>query len=84
LGEVLRLRVREHVIASRVLGAHDGRIFMRDILPNAPAPVIDQLSLQVATAMLIEAGLAFLGMGDPTVVSWGIWRLSVGQSPEFY
>jgi peptide/nickel transport system permease protein len=70
-GEVLRLREQEYVAASRALGARDGRILGRVILPNALPPVIAQLSLQVATAILIEAGLAFLGLGDPTVASWG-------------
>jgi peptide/nickel transport system permease protein len=59
------------VIASAALGASDGRILWRTILPNALPPVIAQVALQVTTAMLIEAGLAFLGLGDPTVMSWG-------------
>jgi peptide/nickel transport system permease protein len=70
-GDVLRLREREYVVASRALGARDGRLLVRVILPNALPPVIAQVSLQVGTAILIEAGLAFLGLGDPTVVSWG-------------
>ena len=70
-GEVLRLRAREYVMASLALGACDGRILLRAILPNALPPVIAQVALQVATAILIEAGLAFLGLGDPTVMSWG-------------
>lgn len=78
-GEVLRLRAREYVIASRALGARDGRIFIRAILPNAFPPVIAQLSLQVATAILLEAGLAFLGMGDPAVVSWGTMLYNAQQ-----
>jgi peptide/nickel transport system permease protein len=78
-GEVLRLGVREYVIASRALGARDGRLFIRAILPNAFPPVIAQLSLQVATAILLEAGLAFLGMGDPAVVSWGTMLYNAQQ-----
>ena len=70
-GDVLRLREREYVVASRALGARDGRLLVRVILPHALPPVIAQVSLQVGTAILIEAGLAFLGLGDPTVVSWG-------------
>lgn len=70
-GEVLRLREREYVVASRALGARDGRILIREVLPNALPPVIAQVSLQVANAILIEAGLAFLGLGDPTVPSLG-------------
>lgn len=70
-GEVLRLQEREYVVATRALGAQDGHTLIRIILPNALPPVIAQVSLQVASAILIEAGLAFLGLGDPTVVSWG-------------
>ncbi len=70
-GEVLRLREREYVVASRALGARDRRILIREVFPNALPPVIAHVSLQVASAILIEAGLAFLGLGDPTVVSWG-------------
>jgi peptide/nickel transport system permease protein len=78
-GEVLRIRAREYVIASRALGARDARIFTRAILPNALPPVIAQLALQVATAILLEAGLAFLGMGDPAVVSWGTMLYNAQQ-----
>jgi peptide/nickel transport system permease protein len=78
-GEVLRLRAREYVLASRALGARDGRIFIRAIVPNAVPPVVAQLSLQVATAILLEAGLAFLGMGDPAVVSWGTMLYNAQQ-----
>jgi peptide/nickel transport system permease protein len=70
-GEVLRLRAQEYVVASVALGASDGRILLRAILPNALPPVIAQVALQVTMAILIEAGLAFLGLGDPTVMSWG-------------
>jgi peptide/nickel transport system permease protein len=52
-------------------GPRDRRILFRALLPNALPPVTAQVCLQVATAILIEAGLAFLGLGDPTVVSWG-------------
>lgn len=69
--QVLSLRHREFVLAARALGAGDGRIMVRHVLPNAPAPVVVTAATQVAVAILTEAGLSFLGLGDPTVVSWG-------------
>jgi peptide/nickel transport system permease protein len=45
-----------------------------EILPNALPSLIAQVSLQVAHAILIEAGIAFLGLGDPALVSWGTMR----------
>ncbi|ORE90913.1 oligopeptide/dipeptide ABC transporter permease [Stappia sp. 22II-S9-Z10] len=70
-GEVLALREREFVQASRSIGMGDLRIIATQILPNALGPIIVMGSLMVATAILTEAGLAFLGLGDPNVMSWG-------------
>lgn len=69
--QVLALRRREYVLAARSLGMRERRILWREILPNALPPVITQAALHVGGAILIEAGLAFLGLGDPNVVSWG-------------
>ncbi|WP_353859663.1 ABC transporter permease [Azospirillum formosense] len=69
--EVLRLRNSELAQASIILGASDARIIVRHILPNALAPVIVSASILVATAILTESSLSFLGLGDPNVVSWG-------------
>jgi peptide/nickel transport system permease protein len=69
--EFLTLRQREFVQACIVLGMSESRIIWRQILPNCLAPVIVLGSIMVATAILVEAGLAFLGLGDPNVVSWG-------------
>jgi peptide/nickel transport system permease protein len=69
--EVLALRSREFVEAARVHGASRRRILLREILPNAVPPAIALLGLVVAQVILIEAGLGFLGLGDPNVVSWG-------------
>jgi peptide/nickel transport system permease protein len=69
--EVLALRSREFVEAARVHGASRRRILVREILPNAVPPAIALLGLVVAQVILIEAGLGFLGLGDPNVVSWG-------------
>ncbi|MBY6266216.1 ABC transporter permease [Azospirillum sp. 412522] len=69
--EVLRLRNSELAQASIILGASDARIIFLHILPNALAPVIVSASILVATAILTESSLSFLGLGDPNVVSWG-------------
>ncbi|MFG1477835.1 ABC transporter permease [Xanthobacter sp. V4C-4] len=69
--EVLRLRHGELVAASIALGASDARIILLHILPNTLAPVIVSASILVASAILTESSLAFLGLGDPNVVSWG-------------
>lgn len=69
--EVLKLRHGELVAASIALGASDARIILLHILPNTLAPVIVSASILVASAILTESSLAFLGLGDPNVVSWG-------------
>ncbi|MGJ7581657.1 ABC transporter permease [Variovorax sp. RHLX14] len=69
--EFLSLREREFVKASIALGASDSHLIFREILPNAWTPVIVSTALLVANAILSEAGLSFLGLGDPNVVSWG-------------
>lgn len=69
--EFLSKRELEFVEAARVVGAGNLRIIFRHILPNAIHPVIVTSSLQVGSAILTEAGLSFLGLGDPGHVSWG-------------
>ena len=70
-GEFLSLRSREFVQACVGMGMHDGRIIFAQILPNCLSPIIVASSLMVATAILIESAMAFLGLGDPNVMSWG-------------
>jgi peptide/nickel transport system permease protein len=70
-GEFIAMRNRDFVSASICLGTSDFRIISRDILPNCLSPIIVTASLMVATAILIESALAFLGLGDPNVMSWG-------------
>lgn len=69
--EILSLREREFVEAARAIGAEDNRILFKHILPNALPPVMINLTLTIAIAILLEAALSFLGFGDPTVVTWG-------------
>jgi peptide/nickel transport system permease protein len=71
-GQVLSVREREFVEAARTLGAGHGRIMLLHILPNVTAPLIVQVSLSVAVAILAEATLSFLGLGvQPPEPSWG-------------
>lgn len=69
--EFLSLRERQFVEAARAYGASDARLIFREILPNGLSPVIVAASLMVASSILLEAGLSFLGLGDPNVMSWG-------------
>jgi peptide/nickel transport system permease protein len=70
--EFLSLKEREFADAARVLGASDTNLIFDEILPNALPPIIVNGSLQVARAILVEAGLSFLGMGDANLGSWGL------------
>lgn len=70
-GEFMSLRDREFVQACVCLGMNNFRIIWLQILPNCLSPIIVTTSLMVATAILIESALAFLGLGDPNVMSWG-------------
>ncbi len=78
-GEFLAMRSREFVQASIVLGMSDLAIIFREILPNALSPIIVAGSLSVATAILIESALSFLGLGDPNAMSWG-FMIGAGRS----
>jgi peptide/nickel transport system permease protein len=69
--EFRSIRERDFVLAARSLGFGDGRIIFREILPNAAPSIIVSGSVMVATAILMESALSFLGMGDPNIVSWG-------------
>jgi peptide/nickel transport system permease protein len=69
--EVLSLRSREYVHAAIVTGQSHSFIIWREILPNALSPLIVLASLMVATAILLESSLSFLGLGDPNLISWG-------------
>lgn len=71
-GEFLKLRTQDFVIASEALGARDRRIIFRHLLPNAIAPVLVIATFGVASAILIESSLSFLGFGVPPYqASWG-------------
>lgn len=69
--QILTVRERDYVAASRALGASDSYIIWNHILPNAIAPLIVHSSLMIGQFILIETSLAFLGLGDPNNISWG-------------
>ncbi|SEC17073.1 peptide/nickel transport system permease protein [Nitratireductor aquibiodomus] len=70
-GEVLSLRSREYVEAAILSGQTSLTIILRQVLPNTISPIIVLASLMVATAILLESSLSFLGLGDPNLMSWG-------------
>jgi peptide/nickel transport system permease protein len=69
--EFLSLRSREFVQAAEVLGKSRIAIVVTDILPNALSPIVVLASLMVASAILLESALSFLGLGDPNLMTWG-------------
>lgn len=69
--QVLQLRSLDFVEAARVLGASSGRVLRRHILPGVLSLSLAQFILAASNAILIEASLSFLGLGDPTAKSWG-------------
>jgi peptide/nickel transport system permease protein len=69
--QFLSFREREFVLAARAIGASHAKVIFKEILPNAIPPAVVVASILVARAILLEAGLSFLGLGDPNLVSWG-------------
>jgi len=70
-GEVLRVKNYEYIEAAKSLGASKRRIIFRHILPNVLHIIIVLVTLQIATAILVEAAVCFLGFGDPNSITWG-------------
>jgi peptide/nickel transport system permease protein len=68
---VLAAREEVYVLAARTIGANDVRIMARHIFPNITAPIIVTFTSSIGLYILIEATLAFLGLGDPVRISWG-------------
>jgi peptide/nickel transport system permease protein len=68
---ILSLREQPFIEAAQAIGKPRGRICVRDILPNALPVAVVAGSLDVAQAILLEAGLSFFGLGDPNLISWG-------------
>jgi peptide/nickel transport system permease protein len=71
-GETLSLRVREYVLAVRVMGGSNGRIVLRHIIPNTIGTIIVNATFQIADAILLLAALGFIGLGVPApLTDWG-------------
>lgn len=78
--EVLSMRGQEYVDGARALGAGTPRIIWRHLLPGVVPGAVAYLSLAVAQVLLIEASLGFIGLSDPTIMSWG---LLAGNARDF-
>ncbi|SHJ74865.1 peptide/nickel transport system permease protein [Roseomonas rosea] len=77
--EVAGLRSRDYVQSAIAIGMGDASVLARQILPNALPAILVAASVMVATAILFESGLSFLGLGDPNVMSWGL-MIGAGRS----
>ncbi len=69
--QVLTVRARDYVLAARAVGVPEGRILLRHVLPAALPPIITLAALHAGGAILTEAGLSYLGLGDRNLMSWG-------------
>lgn len=69
--QVMSLVTFDHVAAARAGGARPIRVLVRHILPLAMPPLVAHASFQAGGAILVEAGVSFLGLGDPSVMTWG-------------
>jgi len=76
--ETLSLRTREFIMASKALGASDRRIILAHLIPNVISLIIVIATLSIPGVILAEAALSFIGLGDPSVTSWGM-VLRAGQ-----
>lgn len=70
--EFASLKTRSFVDAARMTGARSWSIIFSEILPNAMPPIVVQTILTISAAVLLEATLSFLGLGDPNAISWGM------------
>ncbi|MGN6764564.1 MAG: ABC transporter permease [Rhizobiaceae bacterium] len=78
--EFLKIKQLDYVSAARTAGAREAYLIFRVILPAALPPLVVAAGLAVGAAILFEAGLSFLGLGDPNVMSWG---LIIGQNRDY-
>lgn len=77
--EAMRVKHAEYVTAARTIGLPNFRIIFSHVIPNSMAPVVVTTSVLMAQAILTEASLSFLGLGDPNVISWGS-MIGLGRS----
>ena len=78
--EFMKVRNLEFVRAERAIGAGNARIIWKVILPNAFPPLVVSATLAIGSAILFEAGLSFMGLSDPNLMSWG---LMIGSSRQY-
>ncbi|WP_353093306.1 ABC transporter permease [Tissierella praeacuta] len=69
--QAISFRERTFIKSAKIIGESDIRILFRHIIPNGIFPIITDSTMAVSSAILSEAGLSFLGLGDPNVISWG-------------
>lgn len=69
--QVLSIKEREFILAAKSVGEGNMRIIFDEIMPNVWFALIPAITLQIGTSILTEAGLSFLGLGDPNTTSWG-------------
>jgi len=77
--ENLSLRTREFITAARAIGASDRRVIFRHLIPNVMSLIIVMATIAIPGVILAEAGLSYIGLGDPKVASWGT-ILEAGQN----
>ena len=70
-GQAISLRERTFIKSAKTIGESNTRILFKHIIPNGIFPIISDATMAVSWAILSEAGLSFLGIGDPNIVSWG-------------
>ncbi|MBU6223473.1 MAG: ABC transporter permease [Burkholderiales bacterium] len=78
--EFMKVRNLEFVRAEKAIGASNARIIWKVILPNAFPPLVVSATLAVGSAILFEAGLSFMGLSDPNLMSWG---LMIGSNRQY-
>jgi peptide/nickel transport system permease protein len=76
--DILSLKERPFIISAKALGMGDGEIILRHIIPNELGAITVMATLNMAVAIMTEGSLSFLGLGDPTLVSWGN-MIAMGQ-----
>ena len=69
--EFLSIKERSYIEAAKSIGSSSLSIIFKEILPNAIAPITVMATLRLANAIILEASLSFLGLGDPTAITWG-------------
>ena len=84
-GQILQLREMEFVLAARTLGASQGRLLLKHMVPNILSILIVQLTLAIPGAIFYEAFLAFIGIGiQPPMTSWGQLCKTGGEMMRVY